>query len=52
MECHMCDFNDKFRTGDEEESFIEQGHQVGAKENSRYACLTNLVKRTESAWNS
>jgi hypothetical protein len=45
MECHACDSNDKYGTGDKEESFIEQGHQVGAKENSRYKCLTNFVKK-------
>jgi hypothetical protein len=51
MECHVWDFNDKFRTGDTEEFFIKQDLQIGANENSRYACLTNFVKRTESALN-
>jgi hypothetical protein len=51
MECHACQFNDQIGTGDKEESFIEQGHQVGAKENSRYAQLSNFVRKTESALN-
>jgi hypothetical protein len=29
MEKHVCEFNDKVGLGDKEESFIEQGHQVG-----------------------
>jgi hypothetical protein len=34
MEKHMCLFNNKWGTGDNEESFIQQGHQVGIKDNS------------------
>jgi hypothetical protein len=29
MEQHACHFNDMFGIGDKEESFIEQGHQIG-----------------------
>ncbi len=31
---------------------MEQGHQVGAKDNSHYARLTNFVKKTESTLNA
>jgi len=33
MEKHVCPFNNKWGIGDKEESFIEQGHQVGIKDN-------------------
>ncbi len=49
MEVHVCDFHDKCGVGDKEESFIEQGHQIGLKENRRYCGLKNFIKRTESA---
>jgi hypothetical protein len=52
MEQHACSFNDKQGVGDKEESFVEQGHQVGAKENSRYAWLTNFEKKTKSILNA
>jgi len=52
MENHVCDFNEKWGTGDKEESFIEQGHQIGARESSRYTRLTNFVKKAKSALNS
>jgi len=52
IECHACPFNDKWGTGDKEESFVEQGHQVGARDNSRYARLTNFVKKSESTLNA
>jgi hypothetical protein len=45
MEKHTCEFNDKHGIGDKEESFIEQGHQVGMKENRRYHGLTNFEKK-------
>jgi hypothetical protein len=45
MEQHACSFNDKNGVGDKEESFVEQGHQIGAKENSQYARLTNFKKK-------
>jgi hypothetical protein len=48
MEYHMCDFNDKFGAGDKEESFIEKGHQVRAKENSRYGRLTKSSPSSEA----
>jgi hypothetical protein len=44
MEYHVCSFNDKYGIGDKEESFVEQGHQAGATENSQYAWLTNFEK--------
>ncbi len=44
MEYHVCDFNKKWGTGDKEESFIEQGHQIRARESSRYTRLTNFLK--------
>lgn len=52
METHVSNFNDKHGVGDKEESFIEQGHQVGAKENSRYARLTNFEKKSTSIINA
>jgi hypothetical protein len=52
MEQHVCKFNDKFGVGDKEESFIEQGHQIGAKDNHQYARLTNFTKKTESTLNA
>jgi hypothetical protein len=52
LEWHTCEFNDKWGTGDKEESSIEQGHQIGAKVSSRYARLTNFVKKTESTLNA
>jgi len=48
MEKHLCWFNNKWGMGDKEESFIEQGHQVGIKDNRRYAGLTNFEKKTAS----
>ncbi len=48
MEKHVCAFNDKWGIGDKEESFIEQGHQVGIKDNHCYAGLTNFEKKTAS----
>jgi hypothetical protein len=52
MEYHLCTFNDKYGIGDKEESFVEQGHQVGAKENLRYAWLTNFEKKSASIINA
>jgi hypothetical protein len=48
MEKHVCLFNNKWGIGDKEESFIEQGHQVGIKDNRRIAGLTNFEKKTAS----
>jgi hypothetical protein len=31
---HVCSFNGKHGIGDKEESYVEQGHQVDARENS------------------
>jgi hypothetical protein len=44
MEKHVCDFNDSCGVGDKEESFVEQGHQVGIKDDRRYHGLTNFVQ--------
>jgi hypothetical protein len=48
MEKHVCNFNDASGIGDKEESFIEQGHQLGIKDDRRYFGMTNFEKRTES----
>jgi hypothetical protein len=48
MEKHVRPFNNKWGIGDKEESFIEQGHQVGIKDNRQYAGLTNFEKKTAS----
>jgi hypothetical protein len=48
MEKHVCDFNDSYGVGDKEESFVEQGHQVGIIDDRRYHGLTNFVQRSES----
>ena len=52
MEKHVCEFNRKYGIGDKEESFIEQGHQVGIKDDRRYHGLTSFEKRTESTLKS
>jgi hypothetical protein len=44
MELHTCDFNDKFGVGDKEDSFIEQVHQTGIKDDHHYCGLKNLKK--------
>jgi hypothetical protein len=44
----VCDFNDAWGIGDKEESFIEQGQQVGIKDDRRYFGMTNFEKKTES----
>ncbi len=49
MKVHVCDFHDKYGASDKEESFIEQGHQIGIKESRCDSGLKNFVKRTESA---
>ncbi len=48
MEQHVCDFNDAYGVRDKEESFIEQGHQVGVQDDRRYHGLTNFEKKTTS----
>jgi hypothetical protein len=48
LEKHVCAFNEKWGVGDKEESFVEQGHQVGLKDDRRYHGLTTFEKRTES----
>jgi len=48
VEKHVNEFNMKWGVGDKEESFVEQGHQIGLRDNRRYAGLTNFIKRTES----
>jgi hypothetical protein len=34
--------------GEKEESYVEQGHQVGIKDDRRHYGLPNFVKHTES----
>ncbi len=46
-ETHVC--NDAYGIGDKEDSFIEQGHPVGIKDDRRCYGLTNFVKETQSA---
>ncbi len=46
MEKYVCDFNNALGIGDTEESSIEQGHQVGLKDDSQYCRLTNFEKKT------
>jgi hypothetical protein len=52
MEKHVCKFNRKDGIGDKEESFIEQDHQVGIKDDRRYHRLTSFEKKTESTLKS
>ncbi len=42
---HICDYNDAYGVGDKEESFVEQGHQVGIKDDRKYYGLTNFCKK-------
>jgi hypothetical protein len=48
MEKHVCDFNNAWGIGDKEELFIEQGHQVGLKDDRRHCRLTNFEKKIAS----
>ncbi len=48
-ECHICDFHEKWGVGDKEESFIEQRHQVGLKDNRRYCGVKKINKKTKSS---
>lgn len=50
MEQHVVVYNNQYGLGDKEESFVEQGHQVGLKENRRYQGLTNFHKKTEASF--
>ena len=49
LECHICDFHEKWGVRDKEESFIEQGHQVDLKDNRRYCGVKKIIKKTESS---
>jgi len=49
MEAHAFDFHDKWHVGDKEESFIEQGHQIGIKDNHHHHGLKDFKKKNESA---
>jgi len=49
MEAHAFDFHDKWNVGDKEESFIEQGHQIGIKDNHHHHGLKDFKKKNESA---
>ena len=48
IEKYVCDFNDSYGVDDKEQSFVEQGHQVGIKDDRRYHGLTNFVQQSES----
>jgi hypothetical protein len=50
MEQHVVEYNNQNGLGDKEESFVEQGHQVGLKENRRYQGLTNFHKKMEASF--
>ncbi len=52
LEKHVCDFNEQWRVGDKKESFVEQGHQVGLKEDRCYHWLTTFEKRSKSLFKS
>jgi hypothetical protein len=45
MEQHIVVYNNKYGVGNKEESFTEQGHQIGMKENWRYHGVTNFQKK-------
>lgn len=45
MEQYAVKQNNKYGLGDKEESYIEQGHQVGLKKNKRYQRITNFQKK-------
>jgi hypothetical protein len=47
MEKQVCDLNNSWGI---KESFIEQGHQVGLKDDRRYRGLTNFEKKTASIY--
>jgi hypothetical protein len=49
IEKYANEFNMKWSIGDKEESFIEQGHQIGLRDSRHYAGLTNFVKHTKFA---
>jgi hypothetical protein len=48
MEQHIVACNNNYGIGDKEESFIEQGHQIGIKENRRYQGMSNFQKKMEA----
>jgi hypothetical protein len=45
MEQYVVKQNNKYGPGDKEESYIEQGHQVGLKKNKYYQRVTNFQKK-------
>ena len=45
MEQHVVACNNIYGLGDKEESFIEQGHQVGLKENRHYQGVTIFERK-------
>jgi NACalpha-BTF3-like transcription factor len=49
MEQHIVACNNNYGIGDKEESFIEQGHQIGIKENRRYQGMSNFQKKMEAS---
>jgi hypothetical protein len=49
---HIVAYNNNYGIGDKEESFIEQGHQRGIKENPRFQGRTNFQKKKEASLKS
>jgi hypothetical protein len=41
---HVVPYNNKYGVGDKDESFIEQGHQIGMKGNRQYHGITKLKR--------
>jgi hypothetical protein len=48
IENHVNEFNMNWGIRDKEETFFEQGHRIGLRDNRCYAGLTNFIKHTES----
>jgi hypothetical protein len=46
---HVVPYNNKYGVGDKDESFIEQGHQIGMKDNWQYHGVTNFQKKMEAS---
>jgi hypothetical protein len=44
MQQHIVAYNNNYGLCNNKESFIEQGHQIGIKENHRYQGMTNFSK--------
>ncbi len=48
MEKYVCEMNSKYGVGDKEESFTEQWHQDGIKDDGRYHEFRNFEKKAAS----